>query len=126
LFAWTGKTPTLWTVDEKRRTPRVEWQGEATVKLLGHRDGVSCRILDVAVGGMKLLGPLDAPKGKVVHIDFRLGDTSAWLEAEGVIVRELDRHGYPVWGVKFHNLDPGTRTRLEDFVRSHSQAASGT
>lgn len=113
-------------VDDRRTAPRVEIdRGEATVKLLGHRDGIECRILDVAVGGMKLLGPLDPPKGKVVHIQFRLGDTSAWLEAEGVIVREHDRRGRPVWGVKFHALDPGTRIRLEDFVRSQTQSASG-
>jgi hypothetical protein len=83
----------------------------------GEEEVIECKIGDVGVGGIRLVGTIEAPSGRIVQVHFRLHEGAPWMDAEGVLVRETLEDGIPAWGIKFHDLDLGTRTRLEDYVR---------
>jgi hypothetical protein len=75
-----------------------------------------CQTLDVAMGGLAVIAPSRPPPGSPVHIGLRLGKDSSWIDMDGMVVRESVRNGRLIWGLRFAEVDPGTRTRLRDFI----------
>ena len=74
-------------------------------------------MVDVGVGGIALLAEPAAPTG-FVRINFRVHHEASMFDVSGVVVREEDRGGRHLWGVQFHGMDLGTRTRLRNYVKT--------
>jgi c-di-GMP-binding flagellar brake protein YcgR len=90
------------------------------VRLPGNANAFSVRMLDIGLGGMGLMSRDGAPPG-YVHIQFRLGPDSGVFDIGGSVVRERIDAEHSVWGVQFHGVDLGTRTRLRDYVTRHQR-----
>lgn len=105
---------------ERRRTPRAELKGLATVRTPGNSDGFSVGMLDIGLGGMGLISKSGAPPG-FVRIQFRLGPDSGLFDVGGAIVRERIDADHSIWGIQFHGVDLGTKTRLRDYVSRHQR-----
>jgi c-di-GMP-binding flagellar brake protein YcgR len=99
---------------DRRRTPRAELRGSATVHL-PDQARFDAAVLDVGVGGMALRTRDGAPRG-FMRIRFKLGPESPVFDVAGRVVRERLGSDHSVWGIQFHSLDLGTKIRLRDYV----------
>ena len=105
---------------DRRSSPRIPLFGEATIQVGAER--FEGRLVDVGTGGLAVLSPRPPPGG-FLRVSFRLGSDSSVMDLDGVVVRSRRCGRDSLWGVQLHGNDPGTRTRLRDYVNTHQAAA---
>ncbi len=81
-------------------------------------DRIHVWLVDVGIGGVAVLAPRLPPAG-LLRISFRVGPDAGFMDLDGVVVHSQPRGSESLWGVELHGADPGTRTRLRDYVRGH-------
>ena len=85
---------------------------------------VSARTLDISLGGMYIhTGRVRLPSNSIVHISFSLGTDflSDSYKAKAMVVHKCDTGV----GVMFDDLDPNTRSALQEMLFSSMPASSG-
>lgn len=100
---------------ERRRAPRAELRGDATIHF---QEGVSlrCRLVDVSMGGVALIAPVEEPPESFVRIEFKVRADASTFDVPGQVVSTRRDGDAVVWGVRFEGLDLGTRVRLKDYL----------
>ena len=106
---------------ERRSKSRIPLRVTGKINM-GDRS-VPCLLLDLSEHGLAVLtSSAERPKGPV-QVRFRLGGVDAAraeIDAELVLRRDSEAGMNSMWGLRSIGLDLGTRTRVRDFIRTHS------
>ena|GEM_PF-2062213 len=107
-------------VNDRRRLPRVEWNGNAVIQTRrGELHGVG---LDLSADGMAVLAPSPGKAKERVRIHTQLGDFPLLTDAR--VVRMTKRRDGYRWALRFERMDQRMRANLEAFVRQQLASAA--
>jgi hypothetical protein len=97
---------------ERRRRPRVDWDGEAVAQVGMHR--IRCRGRDLSATGLALEGEWVAYPGQ--HVSVQLSVEGQRIDAYGEVAWAAAAEGRYVWGIRFVALHERCRRSLEAYV----------
>lgn len=100
-------------VNDRRRLPRVAWNGQAVIQTRrGEVRGVG---LDLSADGMAVLAPSPGKAKERVRIHMQLGEFPLLTDAR--VVRMTKRRDGYRWALRFDRMDDRMRANLEAYVR---------
>jgi hypothetical protein len=104
----------VYPAKNRRKFPRVPFPTDAVVYAEKRR--LSCRCVDLSVGGMKLIPPAKANRGLPMRLSFQFPGKRQSLSLMAMLIREGSHDQRYVWGVRFFALPPSVEPLIGRFV----------
>ncbi len=110
---------------ERRKFPRIPVSVEVGVKN-GLLPVTSVRSHEISVEGIRLFLPVELPKDKVMELEINLPSSPVIARGKVVWTKEVEiKEGkFFQTGIKFTELKPEDKAKIEAFVRGEFWAAS--
>ncbi|MGH1348957.1 MAG: PilZ domain-containing protein [Nannocystales bacterium] len=107
-------------VNDRRRLPRVAWNGQAVIQTRrGEVRGVG---LDLSADGMAVLAASPGKAKERVRVHMQLGEFPLLTDAR--VVRMTKRRDGYRWALRFDRMDERMRANLEAYVRQQLASAA--
>lgn len=99
---------------ERRRAPRIPYEGEAVV-FVGN-DRHECRIVDLSKVGALIAPPLELKVGAYLRLNIKLPQLDQLIDVDAVVARETTYEGTYACGLAFMNVSKQADTLMEAFI----------